>query len=83
MNRRGFLGLLIGGVAATAAVRTWPFRVYSFPTEVVALNGVPLNYVPSTFPELLAPGLRNIFQSWIAIRTKLPYSLDPPVGEWP
>lgn len=34
MNRRGFLGSLIGGVATTAAVRTWPFRVYSFPAQV-------------------------------------------------
>lgn len=33
MNRRGFLRTIIGGVAAGAAVRTWPFRVYSFPTE--------------------------------------------------
>lgn len=31
MNRRAFLGTLIGGVAAAAAVRTFPFRVYSFP----------------------------------------------------
>jgi hypothetical protein len=35
MNRRKFLGLSIGGIAATAAVRTWPFRVYSFPKEIV------------------------------------------------
>lgn len=35
MNRRGFLGSLIGGVAAAAAVRTFPFRVFSFPAEVV------------------------------------------------
>ena len=34
MNRRAFLGNLIGGVATAAAVRTWPFRVFSFPTEV-------------------------------------------------
>jgi hypothetical protein len=33
MNRRGFLGTLIGGVAAATAVRTFPFRVFSFPTE--------------------------------------------------
>ena len=33
LSRRGFLGL-IGGVAAGAAVRSWPFRVFSFPTEV-------------------------------------------------
>lgn len=33
VTRRGFLGLgvkMIGGVAAGAAVRQWPFRVYSF-----------------------------------------------------
>jgi hypothetical protein len=34
MNRRNFFRTMIGGVAATAAVRTWPFRVYSFPSEV-------------------------------------------------
>ncbi|HEY6339343.1 MAG TPA: hypothetical protein VIW68_12690 [Candidatus Sulfotelmatobacter sp.] len=33
MNRRNFLNLMIGGVAASAAVRTWPFRVYSFGKE--------------------------------------------------
>jgi hypothetical protein len=35
MNRRNFLSTLIGGVAATAAVRTFPFRVFSFPKEIV------------------------------------------------
>lgn len=35
MDRRGFLRSLIGGVAAGAAVRTFPFRVFSFPTEIV------------------------------------------------
>jgi hypothetical protein len=34
MNRRGFLGLLVGGLATAAAVRTFPFRVYSFPSEI-------------------------------------------------
>lgn len=34
MNRRSFLGQLIGGVAASAAVRTWPFKVYSFPDKI-------------------------------------------------
>jgi hypothetical protein len=34
MNRRSFLGTLVGGIAATAAVRTWPFRVFSFPAEI-------------------------------------------------
>lgn len=34
MNRRGFLRAMIGGVAAAAAVRTFPFRVFSFPKEI-------------------------------------------------
>jgi hypothetical protein len=34
MNRRGFLRLALSGVAATAAVRTFPFRVFSFPSEI-------------------------------------------------
>ena len=35
MDRRYFLRSLIGGVAGSAAVRTWPFRVYSFPSKIV------------------------------------------------
>ena len=35
MNRRGFLSLLVGGVAAAAAERAFPFRVFSFPSQVV------------------------------------------------
>lgn len=31
MNRRGFFKLLGMGAAAVPLVRTWPFRVYSFP----------------------------------------------------
>jgi hypothetical protein len=34
MDRRRFLSVLIGGVSATAAVRTFPFRVFSFPKEL-------------------------------------------------
>lgn len=34
MDRRRFLGTLIGGVATAAAVRTWPFRVFSFPSKI-------------------------------------------------
>jgi hypothetical protein len=34
MNRRNFLGMMIGGVATAAAVRTFPFRVFSFPKEI-------------------------------------------------
>jgi hypothetical protein len=35
MDRRGFLRSLVGGVAVAAAVRTFPFRVYSFPPAPV------------------------------------------------
>lgn len=48
MNRRNFLSTLVGGVAATAAVRTWPFRVYSFPTEITAPP--PLDYYIISWP---------------------------------
>lgn len=34
MNRRGFLGAMVGGVAAATAVRTFPFRVFSFPSQI-------------------------------------------------
>jgi hypothetical protein len=35
IDRRSFLRTIVGGVAAGAAVRTWPFRVYSFPSKVI------------------------------------------------
>jgi len=38
MNRRNFLSMMVGGVAAAAAVRTFPFRVFSFPQEVKPSN---------------------------------------------
>jgi hypothetical protein len=34
-SRRDFLRTMIGGLAVGAAVRTFPFRVFSFPTEIV------------------------------------------------
>ena len=41
MDRRKFLSTLIGGVAATAAVRTFPFRVFSFPKEIIIPDAIP------------------------------------------
>ena len=35
MKRRNFL---IGGIAASAAVRAWPFRVYSFPSQIITFD---------------------------------------------
>jgi len=33
MDRRNFLGIMVGGLATAAAVRSFPFRVFSFPKE--------------------------------------------------
>ena len=38
MNRRDFLSVMVGGVAISTAVRSWPFRVYSFPSDVKSAN---------------------------------------------
>ena len=38
VDRRSFFHSMVGGVATAAAVRTWPFRVYSFPTELRLLS---------------------------------------------
>ena len=35
MNRREFLRRLVAGVSVKAAVRTWPFRVFSFPSTII------------------------------------------------
>lgn len=55
-DRRSFLCTLVGGVAATAAVRTWPFRVFSFPSEIArprviwkALGARSANYLENDF----------------------------------
>lgn len=45
MNRRAFLSTLVGGVAAAAAVRTFPFRVYSFPKEPVRIAAWEKTYI--------------------------------------
>jgi hypothetical protein len=39
MDRRNFLRSLVGGIAVGAAQRTFPFRVFSFPKEVVQPRG--------------------------------------------
>lgn len=41
MNRRNFLRSLIVGGVATAAARTFPFRVFNFPKEVKPVNVAP------------------------------------------
>lgn len=44
IDRRGFLGSLIGGVATASAVRTWPFRVFSFPSTIVVSPTIRLEF---------------------------------------
>lgn len=45
LSRRSFLGITVGGIAAATAVRTWPFRIFSFPSTIsiepmVAANSI-------------------------------------------
>ena len=60
MNRRAFLGSLIGGVAASAAVRTWPFRVFSFPSAPVLAP-----------PKLITESYREYYKraAWLSANT--------------
>lgn len=44
MNRRGFLRGLIGGIAITASEPQWPFRIYSFPKDIVLPKFTHVNY---------------------------------------
>jgi hypothetical protein len=58
MDRRNFLRTMIGGVATAAAIRTFPFRVYSFPKEVKGnWKGLILDPYPGKLqtPELRIP----------------------------
>jgi hypothetical protein len=58
MDRRKFLSTLIGGVATAAAVRTFPFRVFSFPSKKMGnFGGLMLDPYPGRLctPELRLP----------------------------
>lgn len=48
MDRRNFLRSLVGGVATAAAVRSWPFRVFSFPKEIRVVAAVAAGTIHST-----------------------------------
>lgn len=65
MDRRNFFRSMIGGVAAAAAVRTWPFRVYSFPTEIQIDENFPESYT-ARLASVEALELENV-------REQLPY----------
>jgi hypothetical protein len=58
---------MIGGVATAAAVRTWPFRVYSFPSEIRLLSVDELKriYVERAMASILGEARKNIwFPPW-------------------
>jgi len=54
---------MIGGVATAAAVRTWPFRVYSFPSELrfLSIDELKRIYVERAMTSLLAEARDNIW----------------------
>jgi hypothetical protein len=65
MDRRNFLRSMIGGVVAGTAVRTWPFRVFSFPSEIEIAPTIEIaRLTRGSFAQLLAPGLRNLFVNY-------------------
>ena len=47
---------MIGGVTTAAAVRTWPFRIYSFPSELrfLSIDELKRIYVERALTSLLA-----------------------------
>ena len=55
MNRRAFIGGLIGGLAISAAV-PWPFRVYSFPSRIL----VPSEDVEALELEIFSKDIPNL-----------------------
>jgi len=68
VNRRNFLQSMIGGLAASAAVRQWPFRVYSFPTDIVLPN-------PAWEPDLMIMS-RPTYDALFAAMNKIPINWE-------
>lgn len=76
MNRRGFLRGLIGGVAVAAAATSFPFRVFSFPTEIVRPK---FNII---IDPLMPPGRIAFMDSRIMYETLLKKFYEPDVVEF-
>ena len=62
MNRRGFLGMIIGGLATAAAVRTFPFRVFSFPTEIIAPSRLSVDQITNLSLEAIADQIPDLIE---------------------
>jgi len=74
MDRRSFLCSMIGGVATAAAVRTWPFRVYSFPSELrfLSIDELKRIYVERALTSLLAEARGQYYgfpRGWYQLQT--------------
>ena len=53
MQRRDFLKTLVGGVAIATAQRVWPYRVYSFPSEICHYQTkIEIHYTYTKFGEI-------------------------------
>jgi hypothetical protein len=50
MDRRNFLRAMVGGVATAAAVRSFPFRVFSFPTQIELPTQKQIEFLVGTDP---------------------------------
>ena len=81
MNRRNFLSTLIGGLAATAAVRSFPFRVFSFPKEIIVprVGDIALTDIPLITADALASRFTNTRATRVSLSLHgLPYWSDVP-----
>ena len=71
---------MVGGVATAAAVRTFPFRVFSFPTEVkpvwpAMFGGEP---APGTYAGISRANFPGLLQTpTIQTSLTLPFRIDP------
>ena len=84
MNRRGFLTSLIGGVSATAAVRTWPFRVYSFPTDIAVARDLEAEFWAMFSEAMKRPHRPYLFayRSDSVLPREIKWANDKGIREW-
>lgn len=57
MNRRSFFKSMVGGIATAAAVRTFPFRVLSFPSTPLLITMKDIEEFSKMYME---PAIRSI-----------------------
>ena len=75
MNRRNFLSLLLGGAATAAVARSFPFRVFSFPSEIKPVNLWTPNVAGG--PALTAEMIRRMVEQ---MKSRIgSYSPTPPI----